>query len=220
MPEQKWNGRTTRYPGYDVLTKRNGPSWNAKTRDVIARRLAVGQQPKFFTVDEFLTVVAIAERIVPQSEGRPPIPVAGLVDDGLHERRSDGFRRAGMPMESEAWRVALDALDAEADAAHGNRFHALSASERDGLLARMEKGELIATAWQGLSSAYLFTHRVARDIVFAYYSHPSAWSEIGWGGPASPRGYVRMDYDERDPWEAAEARDGDLKSAWRENRHV
>ena len=23
---------------------------------------------------------------------------------------------------------------------------------------------------------------------------PTAWSEIGWGGPASPRGYVRMDY--------------------------
>ena len=37
---------------------------------------------------------------------------------------------------------------------------------------------------------------------------PTAWSEIGWGGPASPRGYVRMDFDERDPWEAAEAKDG------------
>ena len=37
---------------------------------------------------------------------------------------------------------------------------------------------------------------------------PTAWNEIGFGGPASPRGYVRMDFDRRDPWEAAEARPG------------
>ena len=36
----------------------------------------------------------------------------------------------------------------------------------------------------------------------AYYAHPSAWNEIGFGGPASPRGYVRMDFNRRDPWEA------------------
>ncbi len=61
----------------------------------------------------------------------------------------------------------------------------------------------------------------AHDIVHAYYAHPTAWSEIGWGGPASPRGYVRMDFDERDPWEAAEAAtDGDAKTARRKNRRV
>ena len=37
---------------------------------------------------------------------------------------------------------------------------------------------------------------------------PTAWNEIGFGGPASPRGYVRMDFDRRDPWEAAEAKPG------------
>ena len=33
---------------------------------------------------------------------------------------------------------------------------------------------------------------------------PIAWNEIGFGGPASPRGYVRMDFNRRDPWEAVE----------------
>ena len=65
-----------------------------------------------------------------------------------------------------------------------------------------------------------FTQRIAHDIVYAYYSHPSSWNEIGWGGPASPRGYVRTGYDERDPWEAAEVRDGDAETARRKNRHV
>ena len=44
------------------------------------------------------------------------------------------------------------------------------------------------------------------DIGSAYYAHPTAWSEIGFGGPASPRGYVRMDENRRDPWEAVEHR--------------
>ena len=37
---------------------------------------------------------------------------------------------------------------------------------------------------------------------------PDVWNEIGFGGPASPRGYVRMGFDKRDPWEAAEAKTG------------
>ncbi|MGH6677602.1 MAG: gluconate 2-dehydrogenase subunit 3 family protein, partial [Bradyrhizobium sp.] len=36
------------------------------------------------------------------------------------------------------------------------------------------------------------------------YAHPAAWSEIGFGGPASPRGYVRLGANRRDEWEAAE----------------
>ena len=54
----------------------------------------------------------------------------------------------------------------------------------------------------------------------AYYAHPTAWNEIGFGGPASPRGYVRMGFDRRDPWEAAEAKPGDEAAARRENRRV
>ena len=37
-----------------------------------------------------------------------------------------------------------------------------------------------------------WTSHVIHDVVGAYYAHPAAWSEIGWGGPASPRGYVRL----------------------------
>lgn len=208
MREPQPPRRNSRYPDYDVLEKRNTPSWNEKTREVIARRLAVGsRRPQFFTADEFLTVDAIAARIVPQPERRPSIPVAGLIDEKLHMERADGFRHAGMPKEGEAWRIALHALDAEAEAAHGKPFRSLDDEAQDAMLRRMDTGELKSEAWQGLSCADLFKNRVGRDLVYAYYSHPSAWSEIGWGGPASPRGYVRMDFDERDPWEAVEVRD-------------
>lgn len=210
---------TDRYPGYDVMSKRNGPSWNEVTRRVIDARLATPKGPRFFSAVEYLTVQTLADRIVPQHRN-DPLPVADLVDAKLLSGTGDGFRRPGMPQAGAAWRQALAALDAEAQAAHGATFRQLSGADRDELLRRMQEGQLDHPAWGGMPSALAFTQLVARDIVLAYYSHPTAWSEIGWGGPASPRGYVRTGYDRRDPWEAAEIKGGDAEAAIRKNRRV
>jgi len=221
MPEQKPARLIAgRFPDYDVLSKRRTPSWNDKTREVIARRLAVRPEPKFFTADEFKTVEALAARIVPQPSSHSAIPVAALVDEKLHLGRQDGYRHAGMPREDEAWRRGLKALDSEAQHAYGARFREASADNQDSLLARMQKGELTAKDWGSMQPKVFFKTRLAHDLVLAYYSHPMAWNEIGWGGPASPRGYVRMDFNERDPWEAAEVSDGNVEAARRKNRRV
>lgn len=221
MPDHSNNSEgRNRYPGYDVLAKRIGPSWNEQTRRVVTRRLAIGGEPRFFTAKEFQTVTAIASRIVPQPTVRPPIPVALLVDDRLARGMSDGYRLAGTPRDGDAWRLGLIALDAEANAAYSGGFCGLAEGLQDALLARMQSGELKSAAWGNMTSKDFFKRRMARDIVFAYYAHPTAWSEIGWGGPASPRGYVRLDFDERDPWEAAEAGSGDEASVRRINRNV
>ncbi len=141
MHEQKPVRLTeNRFPDYDVLSKRLTPSWNEKTREVITRRLAIGSEPKFFTPDEFQTVRAVADRIVPQPTTRPPIPVAALVDEKLHRRKEDGYRHSGMPREAEAWRRGLKALDVDAKQAFGARFRDLSDRDQDEMLARMEKG--------------------------------------------------------------------------------
>jgi hypothetical protein len=88
------------------------------------------------------------------------------------------------------------------------------------LIGRMERGELHRPEWGSMRPADFFKRRMTRDIVLAYYAHPTAWSEIGWGGPASPRGYVRLGFDDRDPWEAAEASGADEPDVRRINRHV
>lgn len=212
--------RGDRYPGYDVLAKWPGPSWNDKTRDVITRRLSIAPEPRFFTPDEYATVVAIADRIVPQPADRPPVPIAALVDRKLEDEIMDGYRLPGTPRDGEAWRHGLKALNAEAQAAHGKRFIELADDDKDALLRRVQSGESSNPEWGALRPEIFFRKRMGRDIVLAYYAHPTAWSEIGWGGPASPRGYVRLDLDERDPWEAAEAKDGDEAAARRSNRRV
>ena len=60
-----------------------------------------------------------------------------------------------------------------------------------------------------------------RDLYGAYYSHPTAWSDIGFGGPANPRGYVRLAADRRDAWEPIEAHaDEDRDEVQQENARV
>jgi hypothetical protein len=209
-----------RYPGYDVLRKRHTPSWNEMTRRVIDERLSLPREPRFFTEDEWLTLGAVCDRIVPQPKDRPPIPVAALVDHKMSTNKTDGYRHYQLPKMQDAWRRGLRALDQEARARYGGRFHAISAAEQDELLTKLQQGELDNPAWDGMPSKVFFSERMRHDIVAAYYAHPISWNEIGFGGPASPRGYVRMGFDKRDPWEAAEAKPGHADEARRKNRHV
>jgi len=209
-----------RYPGYDVLAKRRSPSWDEVTRRVVARRLAVASAPRFFSGQEWPTITAICERILPQPAHRPPVPIAALIDDKLFGGHLDGYRRAELPPQGEAWRRGLAATDAEAKEAHGRAFHELTAADRDRLLRAMQAGRLRHAAWQGMPCDVFFAHRVLTDITRAYYAHPAAWNEIGFGGPASPRGYVRLAFGRRDPWESFEAQPGREARASAENRRA
>ena len=199
-----------RYPGYDVLAKRDTPSWNDATRQVIDARHAIVDAPKFLDQQEWLTLRAICDGIVPQSS--PPqarVPIAAMVDRKLTKDHRDGYRDARLPPLREAWRRGLAAVDAAAQARAGVAFHLLTAPARDALLRDMHDGKLDGPEWGGMPCKLFFRERVTHDILAAYYSHPTAWNEIGFGGPASPRGYVRMYFNRRDPWEAAEAYSGD-----------
>lgn len=213
---------TDRYPGYDVLKKRHSMSWNDQTREVIDRRLALDpNQHLFFSDDEWPTLRSLCDRIVPQTTVRPHVvPLAAMVDEKMYRNGGDGYRYAELPPMREAWRRGLAALDAESIDRHGQRFHELDPLDQDALLTAVQNGNVKNRAWRDLPAKSFFVKRVLHDIVSSYYAHPRSWNEIGFGGPASPRGYVRMNYDRRDPWEASEARPGREARARRENESV
>jgi hypothetical protein len=79
------------YPGYDVLSKRNTPSWNEQTRRVIDRRLAIDpDEHRFFSDAEWATLRALGRphrsaacRTCAGSSGRN----GRLEDDGRSARR-------------------------------------------------------------------------------------------------------------------------------------
>jgi len=209
-----------RYPGYDVMAKRWTESWNETTRQVIDRRLAVAHEPRFFSAAEWRTLNAVCDRIMPQPRDRPPVPLPAYVDQKMADGLLDGYRNGELPPQGEAWQRGLAAADAAALEAHGAAFHAVAADQQDGLLRRMQQGSLTGAAWRGMPCKLFFEYRVIPDITRAYYAHPIAWNEIGFGGPASPRGYVRMGLDRRDPWEAVEAAPDEKADARRKTDHV
>ena len=51
-----------------------------------------------------------------------------------------------------------------------------------------------------------FWQVIMGDAIDAYYAHPWAWDEIGFGGPAYPRAYTRSERGEPEPWEVEEQR--------------
>jgi hypothetical protein len=77
---------------------------------------------------------------------------------------------------------------------------------QDAVLGDIQAGRVEAPEWADLPPARFFKDVLLKAAAGFYYAHPDAWSEIGFGGPASPRGYVRLGFDQRDPWEAKRIR--------------
>ncbi|HTW11481.1 MAG TPA: hypothetical protein VME01_01955, partial [Solirubrobacteraceae bacterium] len=76
-------------------------------------------------------------------------------------------------------------------------FAAASTGLQHRIVGRFAKGELdwdlpVKRAWSV----------VMRMVMAEFYSHPWAWNEIGFGGPAYPRGYARIGAGQREHWES------------------
>ncbi|MGN6375929.1 MAG: gluconate 2-dehydrogenase subunit 3 family protein [Sphingomonas sp.] len=208
-----------RFPDYDVLAKRDTASWNPQTRKVVDERIAT-EEPEVLTPEQRATLRRVVDRIVPQPEHRPPTNAAALVLHKIMANASDGYRHHALPQVREAWERGLDAIEAEAQARFGHAFVVLDGDQADEVLRAIQSGDTKAAAWHGLPPELFWSWRLIPDIVSAYYAHPSAWSAMGFGGPAAPRGYVRLKANRRDSWEAAERHDGHLIPAEERNIHV
>ena len=115
------------------------------------------------------------------------MPVLELIDARLAEGETDGWRYDDMPEDGEAWRRRSAYLDDDADRALGAGFAEL---DRDQQAAADpgRAGPRPATTGTGCRPTHVWS-LWTRYACAAFYSHPWAWNEIGFGGPAYPRGY-------------------------------
>jgi len=194
---------TARFPGYDVLDKWQSPSFDATTREVLTHRLHAIPERRFFSEHEWQLMDAISARLIPQPDRIQPVPITPWIDDQLFADRREGFRHDNMPPVREAWRAGLKSIDGEAQRRYTQGFTELDEDLRDATLRAIQQGDVDPTLWT-IPAERFFLDILLKTVAGIYYSHPAAWSEIGFGGPASPRGYVRMGFDERDSWEAKE----------------
>lgn len=190
------------YAGYDVLAKWKTPSFDDATRKVLARRLNELPPRRFFSPDMLSLLEAIIERLMPPLPGLSPQRLACGVDDRLAKNLGEGFRGVDAPRLQPCWRMGLAAIDGEARRLCATPFVALLLEDRDKILCAVQAGETDAAIWHGLDPATFFSDTLLKTVVGLAYAHPLAWNDIGFGGPASPRGYVRLGFDARDPWEA------------------
>ena len=197
----------TRYPNYNVLDRWSSADWDDQTRDVVRRRLEEVPPIRFFTEQEARTLAAVAERIVPQPERDEAarVPIVPWVDEKLYEDRRDGYRYEELPPQREAWRLGLKGIDEASRALFdGKAFVELDPLSQDVVLRHVEGGNPPGDVWMRLPAERFFRSVLSITIVKTYYAHPLAWNEIGYGGPSSPRGYVRKWEGGVDPWEARE----------------
>ena len=195
------------YPGFSTL--RQQKYWDAATRKLVLSRLEPEKPLRFFTDEEAATMAAVVDRILPQDDRTPErrIPLLPEIDERLAVNKIDGYRFEDMPSDQEAYRLAIRAFQQMADTLHGRRFEDLLTLQQEEILKSVHDGEPAAAAelWQQMNVERFWTLLVG-DCASVYYAHPWAWDEIGFGGPAYPRGCMRLEEGEAEPWEENERR--------------
>jgi Gluconate 2-dehydrogenase subunit 3 len=190
-----------RYPDFNVLDEVQ--HWDEATRKVVLDRIENVPEIRFFTSEEAVTLGAFLDLLLAQDR-EPKIPVLNMVDAKLFAGELDGFRYVDMPDDPETWRRVAAGLDAAA-VQHGSiEFAGASREIQERVVHDFAKGELRGRVWDELPPSRAWKV-VTRGALSAFYSHPWAWNEIGFGGPAYPRGYARLGVGQRESWEGQEA---------------
>jgi hypothetical protein len=195
------------YPGFHTLDQQD--YWDAATRGVVLDRVKSIPSIRFFTQDEAITMQAVIDRILPQDDRTDAtrIPILPFLDERLHLNRIEGYRYEDMPSDQEAYRLACRAIDAMSHESYSKPFHTLRTLEQETILRSLHDAKPLAarTLWQQMNIKRFWAMLVA-DCCAVYYAHPYAWDEVGFGGPAYPRGYMRLEGGEAEPWEVNEQR--------------
>ncbi len=205
-----------RYPDFDCLA--HAGHWDQATRRVVFARLD-GQGPmRFFSEAEATALGAFCDVVLAQ-DAEPRIPVLALVDEKLAAGKLDGYQYAEMPDDRETWRLVAAGLDEGARRRGADSFAGAPAPLQLALADDFAGGTLSCDAWGGLNVERAFAV-VMRGVLAAFYSHPWAWNEIGFGGPAYPQGYARLGAGLSEAWEGDEAIDMDPESVVGEQKRA
>lgn len=189
-------GGEGRFDGYDVLGQAG--AWDPVTAAVVMERTREKRALSFFQPHEAEICRALLDLVV-ANHREPRVPVLEQVDRRLFEGETDGWRYQDMPEDGEAWRRSLSFLDEDAAAVFGSGFAACTLEQQGHLVQGVQDSE----TWHGLSGKHVWS-LWTRYACSAFYAHPWAWNEIGFGGPAYPRGYKVLHRGWREPWETEE----------------
>lgn len=178
-----------RYPDFDVFDAQD--TWDEATSKVVQARLNLDGKFEFFGAGEQPTLRAFCDVAVAQ-DAEPRVPVPEMVDAKLAAGRLDGYQYDDMPDDRDTWRLVLAGLDEVAEARYGRpTFAACEAEACEAIVGNFSEGQLSSPSFELLNVQRAWSVCM-RMVLAAFYAHPWAWNEIGYGGPAYPRGYMRL----------------------------
>ncbi|HZG14425.1 MAG TPA: gluconate 2-dehydrogenase subunit 3 family protein [Candidatus Bathyarchaeia archaeon] len=192
--------KSSHYPAYDVWDQHQ--EWDEHTRKIVAQRRSPDVAHQFLTQQEALTIQAAAAILVDDMRLDVLTYITQHIDDSLASPVGESQRKVGVPDKKTLYRQGIKFLDDTSNASYQAEFLALARERQIDVLMKLESDHTTQIGeWEQLTPKTFFK-KLLRDAVDAYYSHPLIWSEIGYGGPAYPRGYVRVEKGLVDPWEA------------------
>jgi hypothetical protein len=200
-------GQPRRFPGFDAGSQ--SPHWDGVTADLVLSRYSPPPL-KFFSIGEAACAGALVDHLTAQLD-QHVAPVLEMIDARLAAGQTDGWRYEDMPEDGQAWRLSLKHLDADAFVRCGTTFADAPRTEQMALIQAVQ--DLGSGDWHGLPAGHVWS-LWTRYACTAFYSHPSAWNEMGFPGPAYPRGYKNIGVGKREPFEVADADPGDDPLRW------
>ena len=188
-----------RFPGFDVLAQSG--YWDQTTAGVVLSRISLPDPPRFHALAEEGVARALLDQLLDQHE-EPRVPVFAMIDVRLGSGQTDGWHYEDMPTDDEAWLRALHGLDDDARERWGHGFAELGRHEQAAAIqAVQDRGE---DDWHGMRADRVWS-LWTRYACTAFYAHPWSWNEIGFSGPAYPRGYKNGGIDRLEPYERPDA---------------
>jgi hypothetical protein len=166
---------------------------------LVLSRIAPRAELSFFTDHEVAVARPLVDLLLAQ-DGEPRVHVLELIDARLSANETDGWHYDDMPEDADAWRNTLAWLDEDAQAAHATQFARVGVDVQRQLIQAVQDLGQDGKEWHDYDAAHVWS-LWTRYACAAFYSHPWAWNEVGFGGPAYPRGYLNLGVDKREHWE-------------------
>lgn len=201
----------TRYPEFDVMQEQE--AWDAHTQAIVTKRLEPPPSPSgqkgAWSEAERARLHCVLMHLLYEDRDEILSFVVGHFEQKVAERYGEAQRKRNVPVEDQLVTSGLQGLDDVANHRHGQPFTQCETQQQYGILHDLQLGRLqkVGTMEQ-LPQKELFT-KLLGLAVEAYASHPEVWSEMGYAGPAYPRGYYRIELGLRDPWEPTATHDAE-----------
>lgn len=190
------------YPGFNTLAEQD--AWDDYSRSVVLKRLQPAK-PTLLRQDEIDTVRAIARNLLYESREKLLDFVVAHIDSQLASPIGESERKSMLPPQDVLVRRGLAALNGAAMEMESKPFHLCKPETQAHLLQTLQKGQAALPAvFADVPQKDLFKKLLLLS-VDAFSSHPAIWSEMGYPGPAYPRGYYRIERGLHDPWEPVAA---------------